>query len=235
MTTNIEEAIEVHAAPPRAVLVTGGSSGLGRRFAKILSSKGHPVAVAARRVDRLEALVREIEDAGGSAVAVPMDVCDEGSVSAGFDLAEKALGSIGGVIANAGITGSGSYATDIDVGTFAEVFGVNVTGAFLTAREGARRMIAGGSADRGDGRVLLIGSIRGLAAAPRSIAYSTSKAALNMMGMVMAREWVNQGVNVNVLCPGYIDTELTAHLKGLGAFRAGASCRTGTLTTWSSS
>src|SRR5678815_328115 len=96
----------------RAVLITGASSGLGRRFAGVLAASGAKVAVAARRTDRLSALVDEIKAAGGEAVAVAMDVQDEASVIAAFDAAEAALGPIESVIANAGMNSEG-MATDV--------------------------------------------------------------------------------------------------------------------------
>ena len=190
----------------RSVLVTGASSGLGRRFARVLAASGAKVALAARRTDRLEALVDEI---GANAVAVRMDVQDEASVIAGFDAAQAALGPIDSVIANAGMNSKG-MATDVPVEEFTRVLDVNVKGAFLTAREGARRMIAAGSKDSGRGRIVLIASIGAFNVLPGLAAYCASKAAVLQMGKVMAREWANRGVNVNIVCPGYIQTELNA-------------------------
>jgi NAD(P)-dependent dehydrogenase (short-subunit alcohol dehydrogenase family) len=190
----------------RSVLVTGASSGLGRRFALGLANAGAKVAVAARRTNRLEALVAEI---GDKAVAVEMDVQDEASVIAAFDAAEKALGPIDSVIANAGMNSEG-MATDIDVAEFTRVMDVNVTGAFLTAREGARRMMANGSKESGRGRIVLTASIGAFTVLPGLAAYCASKAAVLQLGKVLAREWAGKGINVNIVCPGYIETELNA-------------------------
>lgn len=191
----------------RTLLVTGASSGLGRRFAKITAAAGARVVVAARRVDRLETLVAEI--GAGRAVAVAMDVESEASVIAGFDAGERAFGPIDTVIANAGMNSEG-LATDVTVAEFDKVMAVNVRGVFLTAREGARRMIAAGSKEKGTGRIVLISSIGAQRVLPGLAAYCASKAAVVMMGKVMAREWANRGVNVNMVCPGYIETELNA-------------------------
>jgi NAD(P)-dependent dehydrogenase (short-subunit alcohol dehydrogenase family) len=190
----------------RSVLVTGASSGLGRRFALVLANAGAKVAVAARRTDRLQSLVDEI---GDNAVAVAMDVQDEASVIAAFDAAEAALGPIDSVIANAGMNSEG-MATDIDVAEFTRVLDVNVTGAFLTAREGARRMMANGSKESGRGRIVLTASIGAFTVLPGLAAYCASKAAVLQLGKVLAREWAGKGINVNIVCPGYIETELNA-------------------------
>ena len=193
----------------RVALVTGASSGLGRRFARILAASGAKVALAARRTDRLEALAGEIADAGGEAFPVAMDVTDEASVIAGFDAAQAALGVIDTVIANAGMNSQG-LATEVTAEEFDTVMAINVRGVFLTAREGARRMIAAGSRESQGGRVILVASIGALKVLPGLTAYCTSKAAVLMMGKSLAREWANRGVNVNVVCPGYIETELNA-------------------------
>lgn len=191
----------------RTLLITGASSGLGRRFAKIAVAAGAKVAVAARRTDRLAELVAEL--GADKAYAVAMDVESEASVIAGYDAAEKALGTIDTVIANAGMNSQG-LALDVTVEEFDKVMGVNVRGVFLTAREGARRMMAAGSKDTGKGRIVLIASIGAQKVLPGLTAYCTSKAAVAMMGKSLAREWVNRGINVNVVCPGYIETEINA-------------------------
>ena len=193
----------------RVALITGASSGLGKRFARILAASGAKVALAARRVDRLKALADEITAAGGTAMAVAMDVTDEASVIAGFDAAEKALGPIDTVIANAGMNSRG-LSTEISVEDFDQVMAINVRGVFLTAREGARRMMAAGSRDTGRGRLVLVASIGAVKVLPGLAPYCASKAAVAMLGKSMARELANRGINVNVVCPGYIETELNA-------------------------
>jgi len=188
----------------RHVLITGASSGLGRRFATVLAAAGAKVSVAARRTDRLAALVAEI--GAERAAALEMDVTDEPSTIAAFDKAEAAFGPVDSVIANAGMNNEG-LAAELPVAEFDALFAVNVRGVFLTAREGARRIMARKAKN---GRVVLIASIGATKVLPGLAAYCGSKAAVMQMGKAMAREWVNRGVNCNILCPGYIETELNA-------------------------
>lgn len=192
-----------HDMSNRTALITGASSGLGARFAKIMANAGAKVAAAARRTDRLASLVGDI---GPNVAAIAMDVTDEASVVAGFDAAEAALGPVDTVIANAGMNLEG-LAADLPVADFDALFAVNVRGVFLTAREGARRMMA---RKEKNGRIVLIASIGAQKVLPGLAAYCASKAAVAQMGRALAREWVNRGVNVNVLCPGYIETEINA-------------------------
>jgi NAD(P)-dependent dehydrogenase (short-subunit alcohol dehydrogenase family) len=191
----------------RTVLITGASSGLGRRFARIAAAAGAKVVAAARRVDRLEALVGELGAARACAVA--MDVESEASVIAGYDAAGTKFGPVDTVIANAGMNAQ-ALAADIAVEEFDRVMAVNVRGAFLTAREGARRMMAAGSKETGKGRIVMVASIGAHKVLPGLAAYCASKAAVAMLGRSLAREWINRGINVNVVCPGYIETEINA-------------------------
>jgi NAD(P)-dependent dehydrogenase (short-subunit alcohol dehydrogenase family) len=193
----------------RTVLITGASSGIGAHLARRAAAAGARVAVAARRADRLESLVAKINAVGGVARAFAMDVEDEASIIAGYDAIEDKLGAPDAVIANAGISIQG-LALDIAAEDFDKVMGVNTRGVFLTAREGARRMIKAGSEASGKGRVLLVASIGAHKALPGLTAYCTSKAATAMLGKSLAREWIRKGINVNVLCPGYIRTELNS-------------------------
>lgn len=193
----------------RTALITGASSGLGARMARVLAASGAKVALAARRADRLRALAAEIDAAGGTAAAVAMDVTSEASVVAGFDAAEKALGPVDTVFANAGMNNR-ALASEITVEAWDDVMAINVRGVFLTAREGARRMMAAGSRESGKGRVILVASIGAVKVLPGLTAYCASKASVLMMGRSLAREWANRGINVNVICPGYVLTELNA-------------------------
>ena len=113
------------------------------------------------------------------------------------------------MIANAGMNNEG-LAVEVTADAFDQVMALNVRGVFLTAREGARRMMAAGSRDSRRGRVVLISSIGALKVLPGLTAYCASKAAVVMMGKSLAREWANRGINVNVVCPGYVETELNA-------------------------
>jgi NAD(P)-dependent dehydrogenase (short-subunit alcohol dehydrogenase family) len=193
----------------RVALVTGASSGLGARFARQLAASGAKVAVAARRTDLLDDLSAAIVASGGQAFAVAMDVADEASVIAGYDAIEVALGPVDSIVANAGMNVEAA-AVDLAADDFARVMAVNVTGVFLTVREGARRLIAAGARERGHGRVVVVSSITANAVEPGLAAYSASKAAVLQMGRVLARDWARQGINVNSICPGYIRTELNS-------------------------
>ncbi len=195
----------------RVALVTGASSGIGRRFATILAQAGAAVVVCARRLDLLEDLVREISASGGKATAAAMDVGDEASIIAAFDAAADAFGPVDTVIANAGMNVAGS-ALGLAAEGLDTILSVNVRGVFLTAREGARRMVAAGSADTGRGRIILISSITGAWVPSATAAYAATKAAVNQMGRAMAKDWAGKGINVNVLAPGYMTTELNEEI-----------------------
>lgn len=188
----------------RTALITGASSGLGARFGRVLAANGARVALGARRVDRLAALASEI---GPQAAAVPMDVAREADIIAGFDAAEAAFGgTIDTVIANAGVDGAGMI-TAMSEGEIAHTLAVNLTGAILTAREGARRMMAAGVTK---GRIVLVASITAFEASPGLVAYSASKAGVVQAARSMAREWARAGICVNTISPGYIRTAINA-------------------------
>jgi len=192
----------------RTVLITGASSGLGRRFARLAAGAGARVACVARREDHLRSLEREIREAGGQALALVADVTTEASIGSAFDAAERHWGTIDSVVANAGINMRGR-SVELSAEAFDAVFAVNVRGAFLTVREAARRMIAGDDR-RNEGRIVLVSSIGGHTVLPGLAAYCSSKAAVLMLGKALAREWARQRINVNVLCPGYIESDLNA-------------------------
>jgi NAD(P)-dependent dehydrogenase (short-subunit alcohol dehydrogenase family) len=193
----------------KTALVTGASSGLGAHFAKMLAGQGAKVVCAARRLDRLNQLVTDITDQGGQAQAIAMDVESEASVISAFDAAADGLGVPSIVIANAGVNALGS-AIDVDMAAYDQVMNVNMRGVFLTAREAARRMIANGSKAAGDGRIVLVASMAGMRPLPGLTAYSVSKAGVVMMARSLAKEWAKQGINVNAICPGYVETEINA-------------------------
>lgn len=191
----------------RVALITGASSGLGERFSHILADAGAAVVLAARRTDLLEATRAAIQAKGGRAIAVAMDVADEASTIAAYDAAEAAFGTVDTIIANAGMNSEG-MTTDLPVEEFDRVMAVNLRGTFLTAREGARRLMAAGSAEKQHGRIVITSSVTAHKVDAGLAVYSGSKAGVLQMGKVMARDWVRKGINVNMICPGYIKTAI---------------------------
>ncbi|MFN3516077.1 MAG: SDR family NAD(P)-dependent oxidoreductase [Novosphingobium sp.] len=188
----------------RTALITGASSGFGAHFARLLVREGARVVIGARRVDRIAALAAELGDA---ALAVAMDVTEEASIIAAYDAAEAKFGTVDTVIANAGIAAPGR-STDLPTSEIAAVVGTNFTGLYLTAREGAKRMIAAGFKDSERGRIVLIGSITAEMTGQGESAYAAIKAGVAHLGRQFAREWVRQGINVNTIQPGYVHTEI---------------------------
>jgi NAD(P)-dependent dehydrogenase (short-subunit alcohol dehydrogenase family) len=191
----------------RTALITGASSGLGAHFARLFAEAGANVVLGARRTDRIAALADEIEAGETGALAVAMDVTDEASVKAAYDAGEARFGTIDTIIANAGTSAAGR-ATEVSVEGLRQVLDTNFLGVLLTAREGARRLIAAGSKDNGRGRVVLLGSITSHLTGEGDSAYAATKAGVAHLGRNLAREWVRQGVNVNTIQPGYIATEI---------------------------
>lgn len=191
----------------RIALVTGASSGLGAHLARLYAAAGAAVVLGARRVDRTQALADDIKKAGGRALSVAMDVTDEGSIVAAFDAAEAAFGAPDVVLANAGLAEAGR-AVDLELDRVNRVIETNFTGVYLTAREGARRMIAAGSKQSERGRIILTGSITADMTGQGDSAYAATKAAVAHLGRQLAREWARLGINVNVIQPGYIRTEI---------------------------
>lgn len=199
----------MHDLSGRICLITGASSGLGEHFARIAGQAGARLVLGARRKGRLDALVTELEAGGIEALAINMDVTEEASIIAAFDAAEDHFGTVDTIIANAGVSVPGRT-TEIEAESFRTLFDTNVLGVLLTSREGAKRLIAAGSRESCKGRVLLIGSIGAFTPVPGEVAYSASKAAVANLGRSLACEWARQGINVNVIQPGYILTELAS-------------------------
>lgn len=188
----------------RNALITGASSGLGARFGRLLAGSGANVALGARRVDKLQSLA---DDIGDRARAVQMDVMREADILAGFDAAEAAFGGVvDTVIANAGIDGAGMI-TDMPEDEIERTLAVNLKGAILTAREGAKRMIANRVPN---GRIVMIASITAFEPSPGLVAYSASKAGVVQACRSMAREWARTGISINTISPGYIRTDINA-------------------------
>lgn len=196
-------------------LVTGAGSGLGRQFALALAGQGAAVAVAGRRLDRLEEVVGEIAGRGGRAVAVRLDVTDADSIVAGVDAVESALGLPGILVNNAGVPDA-KRAHRMPLELVDRVLATNLRGPWLLATEVASRLIA---AER-PGRIVNIGSMSGFQYGGEGAAlYSVTKAAVHRMTEVLAVEWARHGINVNAIAPGAFSSEMMdGMLERMGDF-----------------
>lgn len=198
----------------RVALVTGASSGLGAQFARTLSRAGAGVVLASRRVDKLKELRARIEGEGGDAHVVELDVTDYGSIKAAVAHAETKMGSIDILVNNSGVSTT-QRIQDVTPEDYDFIFDTNVKGAFFVAQEVGKRMLARarGAAPGSftGGRIINIASMAGLKVLPQIGAYCMSKAAVVQMTKAMALEWGRFGINVNAICPGYIDTEINHH------------------------
>jgi NAD(P)-dependent dehydrogenase (short-subunit alcohol dehydrogenase family) len=199
----------------RVALVTGASGGLGAQFAQTLARAGAAVVLASRRVQKLKTLRAHIEGEGGDAHVIELDVTDRFSIKAAVAHAETEVGSIDILVNNSGVS-TRQRLEDVDEDEFDFMFDTNVRGAFFVAQEVGKRMIARATgAAPGSftgGRIINIASAAGLKAVPQIGVYCMSKAAVIHMTKAMAAEWGRHGINVNAICPGYIDTEINHHL-----------------------
>jgi NAD(P)-dependent dehydrogenase (short-subunit alcohol dehydrogenase family) len=198
----------------RVAFITGASSGLGAQFARVLSRAGAAVVLAARRIEKLKDLRAQIEGEGGDAHVVGLDVTSVESIRAAVAHAETEVGSIDILVNNSGVSTT-QRLQDVSEEDFDYVFNTNVRGAFFVAQEVGKRMLARaqGSAPGSytGGRIINIASAAGLRPLPQIGVYATSKAAVIQMTKAFALEWGRFGINVNALCPGYIDTEINHH------------------------
>ena len=195
----------------RVALVTGASSGLGAQFARTLARAGAGVVLASRRLEKLKELRARIEGEGGDAHVVELDVTDLDSIKAAVAHAETEMGSIDILVNNSGVSTT-QRIQDVTLEDYDFIFDTNVKGAFFVAQEVGKRMLARsrGAAPGSftGGRIINIASMAGLKVLPQIGAYCMSKAAVVQMTRAMALEWGRFGINVNALCPGYIDTEI---------------------------
>jgi NAD(P)-dependent dehydrogenase (short-subunit alcohol dehydrogenase family) len=195
----------------RVALITGASSGLGAQFARTLASAGAAVVLASRRIDKLKELRAVIDGEGGDAHVIEMDVTDQDSIKSAVAHAETEVGSIDILVNNSGVSTT-QRLQDVSPEDYDFMFDTNVKGAFFVAQEVGKRMLARakGAAPGSytGGRIVNIASVAGLKVMSQIGVYCMTKAAVVQMTKAMALEWGKYGINVNALCPGYIDTEI---------------------------
>lgn len=190
------------------LLVTGASRGIGAACALRAARSGWRVAVNYNAsAGAAAAVVDQIRAAGGSAAAFQGNVAVESEVLALYDAVEAALGPVTGLINNAGISAPASCLADIDLPRWERIFATNATGSFLAAREAVRRMLQAGQG----GSIVNISSMAAsLGAAQEFVDYAASKGAVESMTIGLAREVAAQGIRVNAVRPGLIDTDMQA-------------------------
>jgi len=196
---------QIHDLAGKVALVTGASSGLGRRFAKVLAARGAAVGLAARRTDALESLANEIRAEGGKAFATKLDVTDESSVNTAIAAIESSLGPIDVLVNNSGIS-IVKPALEQTAADFDDVMNVNLRGVFLMANAVGRRMR---DTKRG-GSIINIASILGERQSSHILPYAISKAGVVQLTKTLALEIARYNIRVNAIAPGYIETEINS-------------------------
>ncbi len=187
----------------KAAIVTGASSGLGWRFALTLAKAGAKVALAARRLDRLGELARQIEAFDERAIPIVLDVTDPESVCDCVRTAETELGPISVLVNNAGIAAAGP-ALEHKLEDWDRVLDINLKGAWLMAQETARHMAELGHG----GSIINIASILGLGGTGEVVSYCAAKAGLVNLTRALAIELARHDIRVNAIAPGYIETDI---------------------------
>jgi NAD(P)-dependent dehydrogenase (short-subunit alcohol dehydrogenase family) len=189
----------------QVALVTGTTSGLGWRFAKVLAKAGASVALTGRRVERLDELAKEIRADGGECASFRLDMTDMENVTAVVQEAEEALGLVTILVNNAGIPDA-QRAHKMDQTLIDAVFDTNLRGPYVLSCEVARRLIAA----KQPGRMVNISSIGGFNYGGGGAAlYSITKSAIARMSEVLAVEWARYHINVNAIAPGLFRSEMT--------------------------
>jgi 3-hydroxybutyrate dehydrogenase len=188
----------------RIALITGGGRGIGRAIAIAFAREGAQIAVAARTLEQVEEVAREVNQFSTNALPVGCDVSDVGSVEKLFERVRERFGRGPDItVNNAGIAESAPL-TKTDDELWHRILGINLSGTFYCTRAALPQMI-----ERGWGRIINIASIAGKTGAPYIAAYSASKHGVLGLTRSAAMEVAARGITVNAICPGYVDTEMT--------------------------
>jgi NAD(P)-dependent dehydrogenase (short-subunit alcohol dehydrogenase family) len=194
----------------KTLVITGGSRGIGAATARLAAQQGHAVCVGYRSdAEAADAVVRDIRNAGGHAIAVQVDVSKEEDVIALFETAERSLGPVTGLVNNAAIIERHGRVEDISHARLQRIFAVNAIGPFLCSREAVRRM----STRRGGagGVIVNVSSASAQMGSPNEyVDYAATKGALESLTAGLSKEVAGEGIRVNVVRPGHIYTDMHA-------------------------
>ena len=198
------------SAPPKTVLITGASRGIGAATARLAAKRGWRVAVNfVSNETAAQAVVSDIEAAGGNALAVRGDVGSEADILAMFAAVDGRFGKLGGLVNNAGVVDLKSRVVDMSAERLERQMRINVTGSILCAREAVKRMST--SHGGAGGAIVNISSVAAvLGSAGEYVDYAAAKGAIDTFTVGLAREVAEEGIRVNAVRPGTIDTEIHA-------------------------
>jgi NAD(P)-dependent dehydrogenase (short-subunit alcohol dehydrogenase family) len=197
------EVIAAELLKDQTAFVSGGAAGIGLAIARRFAEHGARVMIGDVREDAAQESAAHARAVGLEIYATQVDVADEAAVEKAFDDAQERLGPITAVVPNAGILRL-APAVDLSLGDFRRVLDVNLTGAFLTARVGARRMVSSGSA----GTITFTASVAGVRGLPENAAYSAAKFGVIGISQCMALELADASIRVNAVSPGQVDTPM---------------------------
>jgi NAD(P)-dependent dehydrogenase (short-subunit alcohol dehydrogenase family) len=192
----------------RVVFVTGASRGIGRAIARRFAAEAAAVALLATEADRVRAAADELAAAGGRVLPLVGDVASESDVRRVVTQAERALGPVDVLVNNAAVTGPTAPAAEISLADWNRVLAVNLTGAFLCARQVLAGMLAREDAARRRAAIVNIGSIAGKISYPQRAPYAAAKWGLIGLTLTLAEEAGPFGIRVNCVCPGPVAGEL---------------------------
>lgn len=188
----------------KKILITGAASGIGRATCLLAASKGASI-VAADNAETVHAMVADLKKGGAEAVAVEADISIEADVVSCIEKCVDQFGRIDGIFANAGVIGAKKPFSELTTEDWHRTLGINTVGTFLCIKHAARRFL-----QQGHGAIVCTASVAGLRANAGGVDYSASKAAVISMVQTVAYELYGSGIRINGICPGLVETGMTA-------------------------
>lgn len=199
----------------KTALVTGGGAGIGEAVAKTFAKAGAAVVMTGRRKEQLERVLRDIQSAGGRALAVPGDVTEDSHARTAVGQAVREFGSLDILVNNAGLGAFGKALHETDDATWNQLMAVNLTGVFRMTRAAIPAMLKAGG-----GAIVNISSIAGQVGIPMLAAYGATKGGLDALTRCLAIDHAAQGIRCNAVSPGLVDTPMAASLMSDPARKA---------------